>query len=191
MEGLRRWLGQEGNLHSKWLAIFAVAVLALFLWPTSNPVTEAAKKSLLIIFGFVWFFQFGRLVQTWRTRVVLVDYPQGSQVEKPQYASESVPSWDHSANIAPSPTSSVRLQAPAMSYASGSDIKAFSSIDEGRENGWSFGDAEVIFEGVQVPSVAELKGVVYEYYGLLSTNAVVPADVRVFGRLAYRQRKVG
>ena len=190
MEGLRRWLGQEARLHSKWVTVFAIVVFALFVWPASNPAIEAAKKSLLILFGFIWVFQFGRLVQTWRTRIVLIDYPQGGQVERSQYASETVPSWDPSVKVAQSPASSVKLQAPTMSYASSSDIKAFSSIDEGRENGWSFGDAEVVFEGVQVPSVAELKGVVYEYQGLVSHNAVVPADVRVFGRLAYRQRKV-
>lgn len=173
MNDLRQWIDEQGRTRTRWAVLFFALLLLTLAWPATDPATAQAKTAILWLLAFASVFQFGRLLQTWSARTLLL----GSHLAAS--APPTSPSWTQvpTSDLAPSP-------APRAS----SDIRAFSSIEEAEGRGWTFGSPVASFGGKPIPGVAQLAGACYDYVGLVSAGGIVPYDVRVFGQLSYRLR---
>lgn len=175
MNDLRQWIDEQGRTRTRWAVLFFALLLLTLAWPASDPATAQAKTAILWLLAFASVFQFGRLLQTWSARTLLL----GSSLAASVPTSSSSPSWTQVPASDP---------VPAPPSRASSDIRAFSSIEEAQGRGWTFGSPVASFGGKPIPGVAQLAGACYDYVGLVSAGGIVPYDVRVFGQLSYRLR---
>lgn len=178
MESLRRWIREEGRARARWTALFFGLLLLTLVWPATDGAQAQAKTTILWLWSFAVVFQFGRLLQTWSARPLLL----GAQPERE--LAPGGPSWATVPTIAAAPPS----VSPTRQRYAGPEIRAFASVEEAATNGWSFSDPVALFGDKPVPGSATLNGVAYDYSGLLAAGSQVPPDMRVFGTLAYSRR---